>query len=265
MKKNITLISFVFVLIAAATGSAFANQAPNLQVQLTGPSTVAANSPYQYTASIKNIGNQNASGVILTIAFPETDTSPTKYILGTLSGIPTGCQLVTRKLQCNIGTLNTSPNARTFSFNLALPISTKVLEVKASATTTSSNEVNVANNSASRIPAFSYGVNQLTSANVLISMCTGINLSSFFECELFPSSQQHHIFTLNADASVSVYGQTVGTWDQPTPSRLHLYMVSGGTVIEHNGYAATNTCFEGKTTFTPSPSGFMSIYKICVQ
>jgi uncharacterized repeat protein (TIGR01451 family) len=264
MKRNITLLSFVFVLIAAATGSALAGS-PNLDVHMLGPSAVSPNSPYQYTASIRNTGNQTAQGVALTISLPETDTSPTKYILGTLSGVPTGCALANRKLICNIGALNSGNIPRTFSFNLSLPYSAKVLEIKASATTTSTNETTPANNSESRIPAFNYPSNPLTAASVLTTSCTGRGLTSFFECELFPSSQQSHIYTLNGDSSVVIYGRNVGTWDQPSPSQLHFYMINGGTVIEYNGYATSATCFEGKTTFTPSPSGYMAMYKVCVQ
>lgn len=267
MKKHISILSFVFALIAAATASAAPPQPANLRVLLEAPTTAAVYSPYQYTVRVKNIGGQSAAGVVTTVNFPETDTSPTKYILGTLSGINANgntCQTVNRTLRCTMGSIG--PNVeKTFTFNFALPVSTKVLEVKGTATTTTANEQNQANNWEARVPGLLYGSNTITSANVLITMCTGRNLSSFFECELFPSSQQSHIFTLNSDMSVSAYGQAVGTWDQPSPSQIHLYMVNGGTVIEHNGYARDNTCFEGRTTFTPSPSGYMSQYKICVQ
>jgi hypothetical protein len=149
---------------------------------------------------------------------------------------------------------------------LALPVASKVLQLTATGSTTTANEQDPVNNAVTLTPVFNYPSNTFAGGDVLISMCTGTNLSSFFECDLFTSSQQHHIFTLNADTTVSVYGQTVGTWDRPSPTQIHLYMVNGGTVIEHNGYASgIGPCFEGKTTFTPSPSGYMSIYKICPQ
>jgi hypothetical protein len=201
------------------------------------------------------------------VDLPETDTSPTKYILGTVSGLGVGCQIATRKVQCmtpgNLG----NNQQRVYTFNLALPVSSKVLTLRATGSTTTPNEVDPLNNTASMTPVFNYPANPLTSANVLISMCTGRNLSSFFECELYQSSQQHHIFTLNPDTTVEVYGQIVGNWDQTAgTNRLHMLMNDGyGTVVEFEGYAANTTCFEGKTTFTPSPSGHMAIYRACVQ
>jgi len=265
MKRNITLISFMFVLIAAATGSAYATARPNLRVTMTGPSTITASSPYQYSVTIKNIGNAPAAGVKVIVDLPETDTSPTKYILGTVSGLATGCTIVTRKVQCTTAGNLGNNQQRVYTFNLALPVSSKVLQLTATGSTTTPNEQDAQNNIATMIPVFNYPANLFTSATVLTTSCTGRTLSSFFECELFPSSQQSHIYTLNSDSSVVIYGRNVGTWDQPTPSQLHFYMVNGGTVIEFNGYASNSTCFEGKTTFTPSPSGYMAIYKVCVQ
>lgn len=266
MKKHISILSFVFVLIAAATGSAQAAPKPNLRVQMTGPASISANSPYQYTVTVRNIGNAPAAGVKVVVDLPETDTSPNKYILGTVSGLATGCTIVTRKIQCTTsGNLNNNQQ-RVYTFNLSLPVAAKVLRLTATGSTTTANEEDPYNNAVTITPVFNYPANPLTGANVLISMCTGRNLSSFFECELFPSSQQHHVFTLHPDMSVSVYGQTVGSWDQAAgTNRLHLLMVNGGTTIEFDGYASNTTCFEGKTTFTPSPSGYMAIYKACVQ
>jgi hypothetical protein len=266
MKKNITLLSFVLVLIAAATGSAIASPKPDLRVTIAGPNTIAPYSPYQYTVTVKNIGNAPAANVKVVVDLPETDTSPQKFILGTVSGIGTGCTVVTRKLNCTTaGSLNNNQQ-RVYTFNLALPVASKVLTLRATGSTTTANEQDALNNTATKTPSFNYPANPFTGGDVLISMCTGSNLSSFFECDLFPSSQQHHIFTLNGDTSVEVYGDTVGNWDRPAANRLHMLMNDGmGHIVEFQGYAANSTCFEGKTTFTPNPGGFMAIYKVCVQ
>jgi uncharacterized repeat protein (TIGR01451 family) len=265
MKKQKTIV-LSFLITALCTVSAYAAQNPNLRVTLQGPSAAAVYSPYQYTATVKNIGNGPAANVKVTIDLPETDTSPTKYILGTLSGFNAAyCQVVTRKLVCSQSGNLGNNQQRVYTFNFELPISTKTLSIKATGTTTSTNEIDPLNNWQTVTPGLSYGSIPLISANVLISMCTGRGLTSFFECELFPSSQQSHIFSLNQDMSVSVYGDVVGTWDQPSASQLHLYMVDGGTVIEHNGFARNGTCFEGMTTFDPNPGGYISPYKICVQ
>lgn len=268
MKKNITLLSFVLVLIAAATASASAAPKPNLRVTMTGPNTIAPYSPYQYSVTVKNIGNAPAANVKVIVDLPETDTSPQKFILGTLSGFnPTNCQVITRKLHCTTSGNLGNNQQRVYTFNLALPVSSKVLQLRATGSTTTPNEQDALNNTATKTPAFNYPALPFAGGNVLISSCTGTNLSSFFECELFPSSQQHHIFTLHPDTSVEVYGQFVGNWDQNAgTNRLHMLMNDGmGTIVDFDGYASNGTCFEGKTTFTPNPGGYMAIYKVCVQ
>ena len=86
MKKQKTIV-LSFLITALCAVSAYAAQNPNLRVTLQGPSTAAVYSPYQYTVTVKNIGNAPAANVKIAVDFPETDTSPNKYILGTLSGI----------------------------------------------------------------------------------------------------------------------------------------------------------------------------------
>jgi hypothetical protein len=223
------------------------------------------NSPYQYTVRVRNIGGSNAAGVALTVSFPETDTSPDKYILGTLSGVsPTTCQVVTRKIQCSLSNVGAGVE-KVVNFNLVLPVSTKVLTVTATATTTTNNEQNQQNNTAAVTPALSYATHPITSTtNVLISSCTGRGLTSWFECSLYPSAQQHHIFSLNGDYSVTYSGQYMGTWSQSSNHQLHLSLAGGGTTAEFNGFATNNTCFEGLTTFTPT-SVYVAPYQVCTQ
>lgn len=264
IKQKLIALSYIFALVALGAATAIASPQPaDLRVQLVAPASVAPNSPYQYTVKVKNIGNSSAAGVVLSVAFPETNTSPQVFILGTLSGIPTGCSVINRKLQCTLGTVAKNVE-RIFTFNLALPVSTKVLEVKATATTTTTNEFNPLNNVASRIPGFTYAAHPLTSANVLVSMCTGQGLTSFFECEQYTGSQQHIMLSLNGDQSVSYQGQIVGSWDQAASShQLHMQLTSGSTA-DFNGYSTGSTCFDGATVFTPV-SLYGAQYRVCVQ
>lgn len=266
MKKQKTIV-LSFLITALCAVSAYAAHNPNLRVTLQGPSTAAVYSPYQYTATVKNIGNAAAANVKVTIDLPETDTSPNKYILGTLSGFNTSfCQVVTRKLVCTQSGNLGNNQQRVYTFNFELPISTKTLSIKATGTTTSANEVDPLNNSQTLTPALSYATNHLTSADVLVSMCTGTGLTSFFECALFPSSQQHVLFTLNADTTVTYSGQMVGWWDQTQgDSTLHMILNDGSTTAEFSGFARSTTCFEGLTTFDPNPGGWVAPYKVCVQ
>ena len=266
IKQKLFVLSVLFSVsvICALSARAVPRPPADLRVQMTAPATVAPNSPYQYTVKVKNIGGSPADGVMLTVAFPETNTSPQKYILGALSGVGTGCSVVNRQLKCALNTVAKNVE-RVITFNLALPVSTKVLEIKATATTTTGNESNPLNNMDSRIPAFVYTPNQLTSANVLVSMCTGQGLSSFFECELFPSSQQHVMMSLNGDMSISINGQYYGNWDQASSTnQLHMTLSDGGSTADFNGFSTGSTCFEGATVFTPT-SPYGSQYKVCVQ
>ena len=268
MKKNFIVLSFLvaFFGFGFETASALPPQPPDIRVQIQGPATAYARSPYQYTVNVKNIGGSTANGVTVYVDFPQTNTSPQQYILGTVSGIQSGCQIVSRRLQCSLGSITHSGPGQTkqFTFNFAYPVSTKTLEVKATGTSTSTNEANPANNVASVFPAIGYATNQLTSANVLVSMCTGQNLTSFFECELFSGSQQFVTLALNSDTTISYQGQYVGNWFQGTNQQLKMTLNDGGSTANFNGFAVNNTCFEGLTTFTPA-SPYVSPYKVCVQ
>jgi uncharacterized repeat protein (TIGR01451 family) len=271
VKKNIGL-SFLFVMLVFGSGAAFAlpPQPPDIRVQVTGPATAMVNSPYQYTVNVRNIGGAKANGVTVFVDFPQTNTSPQVFILGQVSAIGTGCQLVSRRLQCSAGNLN--PNAqRNFTFNFSYPVSTKPLEIKATGTSTSTNEVNPTNNIASYFPAIGYPTNQISSANVLVSLCTGTNLSSYYECELFPSSQQFFTMTLDSGGAISNLPEPgyTGTWTQTQTTnqpfqQLQFTISDGYTSASFDGYASSTTCFEGKTTFLPT-SNYSSQYKVCVQ
>ena len=270
-QKNVLTIVvcllMVFFAFSAEKTSAAPPAPPNLRVLLTGPGSAQVGSPYLYTVNVRNIGGSTASNVSVIVDLPETNTSPQKYILGTLSGIDSRCQVVTRKLNCQLGNITKSgPNqTKIFTFNYAFPVTSQTVEIKATASTTTANETNPANNVASFFPTPAYATNQLTSANVLITSCTGRGLTSFFECELFPSSQQSHIFSLNADMTVTYEGDYVGNWDQfASNQQLHLSLSDGSSGADFNGFATTNTCFEGITTFTPT-SVYNSAYKVCVQ
>lgn len=265
-KSSARVFTFAFLLFAAAAVFA-APPPPNLRVLVSGPVSAQVGSPYLYTVDVKNIGGSTASNVTVVVDLPETATSPQKYVLGTLSGIDSRCQLVSRKLNCQLGSITKSGSTQTkiFTFNYAFPVTTQTVEIKATASTTTPNEANPANNFASFFPTPAYATNQLTSATVLKTSCTGRGLTSFFECELFPSSQQSHIFELNADMTVTYEGQYIGNWDQfASPQQLHLSLSDGTNGAEFNGFAVNNTCFEGITTFTPA-SVYNSAYKVCIQ
>ena len=264
---GIGLVFLTALFLFGAMNVSAAPQPPNLRVLVSGPASAQVNSPYLYTVNVKNIGGSTASNVTVVVDLPETNTSPQKYVLGNLSGIDSRCQVVARKLNCVLGSITKTGTTQTkiFTFNYAFPVTSQIVEIKATAATTTPNETNAANNVASHFPTPAYAANQLTSATVLVTSCTGRGLTSFFECELFPSSQQSHIFELNSDMTVTYNGDFVGNWDQFASSQqLHLLLSDGSSGAEFNGFATNNTCFEGLTTFTPA-SVYNSAYKVCVQ
>lgn len=255
----------LFIAAMVAAVSAAPPLPADLRVQLTGPANPAVYSPYQYTVNIKNVGGSSASNVVVVVDLPLTDTSPTRAFLGTLSGLNTGCSVVALKLQCNLGTV--AKNVTRFvTFNFSLPVSSKALEIKATGST-SSNEPIQNNNTASMIPAIAYPSNQLVEANMLNSHCTGTGLTSYFECEMFPSSISHHNTVLHANGSITFdFPSYSGSWDQPTPRQLHFTYSDGfSTIAEFNGYASNATCFEGMVTFPGSNSQYVSPYRVCIQ
>ncbi len=275
MNKKVTIpvfvLSFLMMLTTFGITKVSAANVPDLRVLMTSPTTATVNSPYIYTVNVKNIGTKSAAGVAVVVNFPETDTSPQKLILGTLSGIDvTKCSIAARKLNCSLGTINKNAT-KSFTFNFALPVSTKTLQISAvGATTTIPAETNLANNTASAIPALAYATNQITSANVLVSHCTGTNLTSYFECEQFPSSIASFTMTLDQGGTITVpFPSYTGLWDQIQTTalpnqQLHFTVTDGNDGVEFNGFATSNTCFEGMGTFTPQ-SNYVSPYKVCVQ
>jgi hypothetical protein len=268
MSLNITVLVYLTVMILVGAGAASASPPPpNLRVLLSGPSSVQVYSPYLFAVNVKNIGGSTAVAVRVIVDLPETATSPQKYVLGTVSGIDPRCQLVSRKLNCLLGDLTKSGTGQTkeFTFNLALPVSTRSLQIKATASTTTAPEADPLNNAATLTPTPAYASNQLASATVLVSRCTGTGLSSFFECALFPDSQTHLVWSLNVDLTITYNGRFIGTWDQfASPQQLHFVLTGGSSSAEFSGFASSNTCFEGLTTFTPQ-SNYVSPYKVCVQ
>lgn len=267
MRKLITALSFLSAVLVLGAGTALAAPAPDLRVQpWQGPASPMVNSPYQYTVTVRNTGNRLAEGVKVVVDLPLTNTSPTKYILGKISGLdPQKCQVISNKLQCNLNSLSAN-QSKDFTFNFEFPVSTRTLSFTAVASTTTAGDP-LGNNTLSHTPNVTYGTRQITGpVNALISRCTGQNLSSYYECEVSPGSVTTLMFALNADQSISYssYG-TIGYWDQFTSTQqLHMQLIGGSSVAEFNGFSTGGNCFEGLTTFDPG-SPYVSPYKVCIQ
>ncbi len=269
--KTVSVLSFLFVFAAFAASAVTVQAAPNLRVQAwQGQNQPFVESPYQYTTRVGNIGNSNADNVKLVIEFPLTNTSPQQHILGKLTGIQSGCQVVSNKLECNLGTVIPG-DTRFISFNFEFQVATTAPTLISTASTNTSGELNPNNNWASITPILRYRNNPISSATVLVTSCSGTGLTSFYECELYPSSQQSFVMELNQDHTISIpiANTYTGIWDQlaaPTNRTLHFTIADGGNVeAEFNGFAVSSTCFEGIATFPGSTSGFNAAYRVCEQ
>lgn len=265
MFKQNSILLLVLLCLFGGIGTVSAAVAEaDLAVDFRGQNSPFVYSPYTYSVRVDNFGRRNADNVTVTIDLPLTDTSPSQHILGNLSGIDSSCQSVSKKLVCNLGSIRKN-KGKTVSFDFEFPVSTKNLELKATAAT-SSNESNTANNVITKTPNFRYVSNSFSSAVILNSHCTGQNLTAYFECALFPSSIQSHSVTLESNGTIT-FGQPgySGSWYQPNPNELHFEYTDGtNTVLEFNGYATSASCFEGLSTF-PNNTSWVSPYKVCIQ
>jgi Domain of unknown function DUF11 len=269
MRKFLLSLSAGSALLLANTSVALAAPSADLRVDITGPSSVAISTPTTYTISVKNHGPSTAEGVKITVAFPLTNTSPTVHILGTVSGLVPGCSIVSNTLSCNVGQLKKNKTAA-FTYSYTAPVSTKVLQMTAVASSTVADPA-PANNTKSLVPNLTYPTRPITSAAVTNSHCTGQTLTSYFECLLYPSSISSHNTTLNADLSVTFTepGYT-GTWSQnaaKTTLKFEYFEATGSgstKVLEFNGFAINGAnCFDGLSTFFPA-SPYVSPYRVCL-
>ncbi len=263
-----TLSAFVLGLAFATTAAA----APDLRVTTSAPTGVKYYDVATYRVSVKNIGNHSSSGGTLQIDLPKTATSPQVYTLGQVTSLPLGCTLAASRISCTFGT--TSKGAtRNFDFGFKAPYSAGPLAFTARMLPSASNDP-AANNVATH--TFVLGAHaSLIPAGLATENrhCTGTNLSSFFECSLFPSSISSHPTTFEAGGVIS-FGADVdpaytGTWQQPTSDRLTFqYFEAGALMAEFDGRGVGGGCFEGVTRFLTAPgvySPYVSPYEVCPQ
>lgn len=248
----------------SVTSTAFA--ASDLKVTIPAPAAAYVYSPTAYAIKVQNIGNARADNISLTITLPLTHTSPSAYVMGTLSNIDTRCSKQNNKLVCALGSLNQNKSTNVL-FSIALPEANEVLKVSAAVTTTSS-ENSTSNNSATDTPVqLNYAYSIPGGAYAVNKHCTGTNLTSYFECELFPSSITQHDTIFNGDGSVTIVDDPInysGVWSQPSSNQLNVqYFDSMGTLIaDFKGYGTSNRCFEGITLFPGST--YLSPYRVCM-
>ncbi len=228
------------------------------------PSSEVVGTASTYTVRVSNIGNMSASNVSVSIQLPVTHTSPQVYVMGTLGAYSSTCTKVGTKLNCSLGTIAKNTN-KTVTFSLALPQNSVALGFSASATTTSS-ENSVTNNSASATANVSYYSYALSGTQTAVNNdhCTGTNLTSYYECTLFPSSISSHSAVLEADGTVTIpgYPDYYGWWGQDSNDHLWFeYWAFGAQEAAFEGNGIAGNCFNGLTTFPGS--SYVSPYEVC--
>ncbi len=253
------------MLTALLVASAFAN--PDLTASISGPASTYVYATGRYTVTVANSGRTTASSSTVVVQLPLTNTSPQVYVMGTLGAKSATCSQVGNTLSCTLGSIRRGRSTSVW-FDLALPESAEPLVLTATAATTTA-EPTTSNNSASHTASLlNYAVSFSAPVTATNRHCTGTDLSSFFECECFPSSITEHDSTFNADGTVS-FGPDIdpgygGTWSAPTADSLVVtYTYYGGIEAEFEGYGVSSSCWEGLTFFPGS--AYMSVYEVCLQ
>ncbi|MCA9710419.1 MAG: hypothetical protein KDK70_31555, partial [Myxococcales bacterium] len=251
--------------LLAALGSAPAHAGPTVDLAVDIAPTAAAlvYDDVAYDVVVSNLSNKRADDVVLTISLPQTNTSPTVHVMGTLGAFDPRCTPSGTALVCALGSLGRGAST-TVWLDLALPQADEVLDVVASVTT-SNVDGNPANDADAEVtPLLHYAVPLLPGDAAHVRHCTGQGLTAFFECTLFPGSITAHDIELLAGGVVSIVGQPdyTGTWSQPTPDHLLLTYETGGNVVaQFEGWGANADCFEGLTTFPGS--AYVAPYEVC--
>lgn len=253
---------FTTLALTALSSTAFA--AADLVTAIGGPSAQSVYSTGRFTFTVSNVGNQTANSATVTITLPTTATTPT-YLMGTVSGMSSGCSRTGAVVTCSLGAIRKGRSASVY-VDMMLPFSVDPIDFAATAST-SSAENSTANNGASHTAALdTYAVSFTGPRDVVNSHCTGTGLSAYYECTLFPSSLSEHDATFNADGSISLpYGAEYGgSWSQPDANTLvFTYTEYGVVVAEFEGQGVGGDCWEGLTTFPGS--SYVSPYEVCLQ
>lgn len=238
---------------------------------ITPPSGTHVYESGRWYVTVSNTGSNNASNVAVSFTLPQTGTSPGTYILGTLDGNTAGCTVSGVTVSCTIGTIKARKTATPLYFDLTLPESTRTLTLTATVTTTSSESAAArANNTTSTNASLNnYDVSFGADIDTVNRHCTGTtSLSSFYECELYPSSISEHQAVLNADGSISFPTESAdygGSWTSDAPDHLVFeYTYLGTPVANFEGWGVSTDCWEGVTTFPSNPT-YVSPYEVCVQ
>lgn len=250
---------------ALVTLAAPAQAASDLTSTITVPTGVYVEAAGSYSVKVSNTGNKSASNVSVVIQLPVTNTSPTVHVLGTVSGLSSGCVASGTKITCSMGSIGRA-SSKTVSFNMAVPEAIVPVTFTAAPTTTSSENSTTNNNSSATVSLVNYVPGFSAPDYVTNRHCTGTSLTSFYECELYPSSISSHSVTYNADNTITFDApydvDYSGTWQIVGDELSFEYYELGNLVASFVGYGTSANCWEGATEFFPA-SSYMSMYEVC--
>lgn len=235
----------------------------DLSVTLTAPAVHVYESG-TYSIRVANTGNRNASGVQLVIDLPRTGTSPQVYLMGELGARDSRCSFAGQRLTCTIGTLNRNTST-TIAFNLKLPYAVAPLVISAAASSTgTAPELTQTNNSLQHTAQLAAYPTTLAGGDFENRSCSGsTTLTSFFECELFPSSIQGFTGNLAANGSVTIDGEPTisGAWWLVGNDTLHVEYVDGATIYTLDAKSIGGDCYEGRMNFG---NGWVALHEMCI-
>jgi hypothetical protein len=235
-----------------------ASAAADLATSISVPSA-AVYASGRYTVTISSVGSSNAGASTVRIQLPVTHTTPVA-VMGTVGAKSSTCSQSGSVITCTVASLKRNRSTSVW-FDMTLPENVGPLTF--TATSVLSGDTNTNNISTATASLSNYAVS-FTSGAVSNDHCTGVNLTSYFECTLFPSSIASFDADLAGDGTVSITEEPDcgGTWSQPTSDSLVITYTCGGDVAaEFEGYGVSASCWEGMTTF-PS-STYMSMYRVC--
>lgn len=266
-KRTILALTSITACVLLASPSALAVSRPDLATSITIPSGVHVYEPGAYVVTVANVGTKNATGATLQVQLPETNTSPQVYVMGTLGAYGPSCSQSGTVLNCTLGAI-AKGTSKVVTVNIALPYADEPL-VFAATVPPVVGETNTGNNDASATASLlTYDVTLAAPQSATNRHCTGTTLTSFFECELFPSSIASFDSVLETDGSVTLVGAPPGyggTYTRPTPDHILIdYYDTDGPAGSLDAWGTSADCWEGIMTF-PGGSPYVAPYEVCLQ
>ena len=256
-------MSIYAIALSLASANAHAAAAPDLTTSIIAPSGTYVEQSAKWQFKVSNGGTKDAAGVAITVQLPQTNTSPTVYVMGTVDSKSSTCSVSGTTMTCSVGTVRKSKSTTVYAY-LTLPESAGTLDFAVTASTTTA-ESNTSNNSSSAIASLlNYEPTFTGTANVTNRHCTGTGLESFYECELYPSSISEHAATFVDDGTIAFDGMPEygGSWSLLDEELTFEYTEYGAAIAWFVGYGVPGDCWEGLTDFG---STYVAPYEVCLD